>query len=128
MEILGTTLRVCVDDLEAAVGVYERLTGSRAQRFQRGGVSVAAVGAFLLMSGPEHELEVLRKVVATLAVKDVDEALGALTEVGAEIIAGPLPTPVGRNLLARHPDGSVFEYVDRGGPGPTERQPAGLSR
>jgi hypothetical protein len=33
-------------------------------------------------------------------------------EVGAEIIAGPVPTPVGRNLIARHPDGSVFEYVD----------------
>jgi predicted enzyme related to lactoylglutathione lyase len=117
MEILGTSLRVCVDDLESAVGVYERLTGSEALRFERGGVSVAAVGAFLLMSGPESELEVLRKVTATIAVKDVGEAHAVLTEVGAQIIAGPLPTPVGRNLLARHPDGSVFEYVDRGGPG-----------
>ncbi|MET8677414.1 VOC family protein [Streptomyces sp. NPDC004647] len=116
MEILGTSLRVCVDDIEAAVGVYERLTGSEALRFERSGVSVAAVGAFLLMSGPESELEVLRKVVATIAVKDVDEAHAVLTEVGAQIIVGPLPTPVGRNLLARHPDGSVFEYVDRGGP------------
>ncbi|MGP4000297.1 VOC family protein [Streptomyces sp. 8N706] len=116
MEILGTSLRVCVDDLEAAVGVYERLTGSEALRFERGGVSVAAVGAFLLMSGPANEIEVLRKVTATIAVKDVDEAHAVLSEVGAQIIAGPLPTAVGRNLLARHPDGSVFEYVDRGGP------------
>ncbi|MCC3650976.1 MULTISPECIES: VOC family protein [Streptomyces] len=116
MEILGTSLRVCVDDLDAAVGVYERLTGERAVRSRRGGVSVAAVGAFLLMSGDEAELELLRKVTATIAVKDVDEAHRTLTEVGARILAGPLPTP-GRNLLALHPDGSIFEYVDGGVPG-----------
>uniref|UniRef100_A0AAU2V094 VOC family protein n=1 Tax=Streptomyces sp. NBC_00003 TaxID=2903608 RepID=A0AAU2V094_9ACTN len=113
MEILGTTLRICVDDLESAIVFYERVTGSQALRFERGGVSVAAVGAFLLMSGPEAELEVLRKVAATVAVKDVDEAHTTLTAAGAHIIAGPVPTPVGRNLIALHPDGSVFEYVDR---------------
>lgn len=113
MDILGTSLRVCVKDLDAAIAVYERLTGAEALRFQRGSVSVAAVGCFFLMSGPEAELSILRKVTATLAVKDVDEAVADLKAVGAEIIAGPLPTPIGRNLVARHPDGSVFEYVDR---------------
>ncbi|MEV6650938.1 VOC family protein [Streptomyces sp. NPDC051219] len=117
MEILGTTLRVCVDDLETSVVFYERLTGSPALRFERGGVSVAAVGCFLLMSGPESELEVLRKVAATIAVKDVGEAAGVLTASGATIVAGPVPTPVGRNLIALHPDGSVFEYVDRNAAG-----------
>ncbi|WP_405754398.1 VOC family protein [Streptomyces sp. NBC_01411] len=117
MEILGTTLRICVDDLEASVFFYERLTGAKALRFERGGVSVAAVGFFLLMSGPESELEILRKVTATIAVRDVDEAHTTLTEVGAQVIAGPVPTPVGRNLIAVHPDGSVFEYVDRNGTG-----------
>lgn len=116
MEILGTTLRICVADLEAAVAFYERLTGARALRFERGGVSVAAIGCFLLMSGPESELEILRKVTATIAVKDVDEAHASLTRVGARVIAGPVPTPAGRNLIAVHPDGSVFEYVDRNAP------------
>ncbi|MCP9205922.1 VOC family protein [Streptomyces cucumeris] len=113
MDILGTSLRVCVDDLDSAIPVYERLTGAEAFRFQRGGVSVAAVGCFFLMSGPETELSILRKITATLAVKDVDEAVADLTAVGAQIVAGPLPAPVGRTLVARHPDGSVFEYVDR---------------
>ncbi|WNI28103.1 VOC family protein [Streptomyces sp. ITFR-6] len=113
MEILGTTLRICVDDLEAAVAFYENLTGSSALRFERGGVSVAAISCFLLMAGPESELEILRKVTATIAVKDVDEANASLTRVGARVIAGPVHTPVGRNLIAVHPDGSVFEYVDR---------------
>lgn len=83
MEILGTTLRICVDDLEASVAFYEGLTGTSALRFERGGVSVAAIGCFLLMSGPESELEVLRKVGATIAVKDVDEANAALTRLRA---------------------------------------------
>ncbi|MEU1278094.1 VOC family protein [Streptomyces sp. NPDC005805] len=115
MEILGTTLRVCVDDLDASAAFYERLTGAPPLRFERGGVSVAAVGCFLLMSGPAEELEILRKVSATIAVTDVDEAHRTLTANGAHILAGPVPTPVGRNLVALHPDGSVFEYVDRKG-------------
>ncbi|MEV4332112.1 VOC family protein [Streptomyces sp. NPDC049597] len=113
MEILGTTLRICVDDLEASAAFYERLTGAPPLRFERGGVRVAAIGCFLLMSGPESELDVLRKVAATIAVKDVDEAYETLTAGGARVVAGPVPTPVGRNLIAVHPDGSVFEYVDR---------------
>ncbi|WP_405621355.1 VOC family protein [Streptomyces sp. NBC_00076] len=115
MDILGATLRICVDDLETAVPFYERLAGGTALRFERGGVQVAAVGCFLLMSGPEAQLEVLRKVAATIAVKDVDETHRVLSELGARIIAGPLATPGGRNLIAMHPDGVVYEYADRGG-------------
>ncbi|MFE2276590.1 VOC family protein [Streptomyces sp. NPDC059454] len=113
MEILGATLRVCVDDIETAIPFYERLAGGRALRFERGGVQVAAVGCFLLMSGPAAELDVLRRVAATIAVKDVEETRQVLAELGADILAGPLPTPVGRNLIARHPDGAVYEYADR---------------
>ncbi|MEW2403929.1 VOC family protein [Streptomyces sp. NPDC046862] len=113
MEILGATLRICVDDLETTVPFYERLAGGPALRFERGGVQVAAVGCFLLMSGPEAELEVLRKVSATIAVKDVDEAHQVLTDSGAHVVAGPVATPAGRNLIAMHPDGSIYEYVDR---------------
>jgi predicted enzyme related to lactoylglutathione lyase len=113
MDILGATLRVCVADLDASVSFYERLAGTDALRFERGGVQVAAVGCFLLMSGPESELEVLRKVAATIAVTDVDEAHKTLAELGADIVAGPIASPAGRNLIVRHPDGTVYEYVDR---------------
>jgi predicted enzyme related to lactoylglutathione lyase len=116
MDIQGTSLRVCVPDMDTAVAAYERLTGTQALRSRRGGVQVAAVGCFFLMSGPEAELSVLRKIMATIAVKDVDEAVGDLTAVGAQIVAGPVPTPAGRSLIARHPDGYVFEYVDRNAP------------
>ncbi|MER6455582.1 VOC family protein [Streptomyces sp900105245] len=115
MEILGASLRICVDDIDTAIPFYERLAGGRAQRFDRGGVQVAAVSSFLLMSGPEAELEILRRVTATIAVEDVEEAHRLLTDLGARVLAGPVPTPAGRNLLAMHPDGSVFEYVDQRG-------------
>ncbi|MET8943569.1 VOC family protein [Streptomyces sp. NPDC004542] len=115
MEIQGAALRIYVADLDTAIPFYERLTGGTAMRFARGGVQVAAVGSFLLMSGPEAELELLRKVTATIAVKDVEEAHRVLTGLGARIIAGPVATPVGRNLIAMHPDGAVFEYVDQAG-------------
>ncbi|MFF4019039.1 VOC family protein [Streptomyces sp. NPDC001843] len=115
MDIQGAALRIYVDDLETAIPFYEHLTGARAMSFARGGVQVAAVGSFLLMSGPEAELEVLRKVTATIAVKDVEEAHRVLTDLGARIIAGPVATPVGHNLIAMHPDGAVFEYVDQAG-------------
>jgi predicted enzyme related to lactoylglutathione lyase len=113
MEILGATLRVCVDDLDKAIPFYEGIAGGRALRFERGGVQVAAIGCFLLMSGPEAELELLRKVAATIAVTDVEEAARVLAGLGADVIAGPVPTPVGRNLIVRHPDGVVYEYADR---------------
>ncbi|GAA4786063.1 VOC family protein [Streptomyces ziwulingensis] len=113
MSILGATLRICVDDLDKAIPFYEGLAGGPAQRFERAGVQAAAIGCFLLMSGPETELEVLRKIVATIAVTDVEETARSLAALGADIIAGPVPTPVGRNLIARHPDGSVYEYADR---------------
>jgi predicted enzyme related to lactoylglutathione lyase len=113
MEILGATLRICVPDLDVSVPFYEKLAGGRALRFERGGVQVAAVGCFLLMSGPEAELEVLRKVAATIAVWNVDEAYQVLSESGAKIVAGPVATPGGRNLIAMHPDGMIYEYVDR---------------
>lgn len=113
MDILGTSLRVCVDDLDAAVPAYERLASTEAVRFTQGPVSVAAVGPFFLMSGPSEHLEILRKIAATLAVKDVTEAVADLEAIGAQIVAGPKETPIGRSVIARHPDGSVFEYVDR---------------
>ncbi|MEV5454130.1 VOC family protein [Streptomyces sp. NPDC052535] len=113
MDILGATLRIYVDDLDKAIPFYEKLAGGEALRFERGGVHVAAVGCFLLMSGPESQLEVLRKVAATIAVTDVEETHRVLGSLGADIIAGPVATPVGRNLIARHPDGAIYEYVDR---------------
>lgn len=112
MDILGATLRIYVDDLDKAIPFYEGLAGGEALRFERGGVQAAAIGCFLLMSGPESQLEVLRKVAATIAVSDVEEtrhvlgSLGATSSPARSHARGPQPDRPA-------PDGAIYEYVDR---------------
>jgi hypothetical protein len=40
--------------------------------------------------------------------------LTALQAAGGEIAEGPAPAPNGARLIARHPDGTVFEYIEAG--------------
>jgi hypothetical protein len=35
-----------------------------------------------------------------------------LPTLGAEIVNGPKDVPTGRNMLVRHPDGTLIEYVE----------------
>ncbi|TXL71506.1 hypothetical protein FHP25_29435 [Vineibacter terrae] len=35
-----------------------------------------------------------------------------LPTVGAEVINGPKDVPTGQNMLVRHPDGTLVEYVE----------------
>jgi hypothetical protein len=46
-------------------------------------------------------------VLARVFVPDLDGA-------GGQIIEGPSPAPNGDRLIARHPDGSIFEYIETG--------------
>jgi predicted enzyme related to lactoylglutathione lyase len=111
MTITGVVVRRRVDDLDAAVTFYEQLTGQTSKRFAFGGAELAAVGPFLLFAAPPDIAELLERVIASISVDDVDAQAEQLEQLGAEIIAPPSPTPNGRRLVARHPDGSVFEYV-----------------
>jgi predicted enzyme related to lactoylglutathione lyase len=109
--ITGVVIRRRVDDLDAAVDFYERLTGQTANRFAFGEVDLAGIGPFLVFSAPENVAERLARVVATISVDDVAAQAAELQRLGAEIVAPPTGTPNGRRLIARHPDGGVFEYV-----------------
>jgi predicted enzyme related to lactoylglutathione lyase len=95
----------------AAVDFYERLTGQTANRFAFGEVDLASVGPFLLFAAPEAVAERFSRVVATIRVDDVVTQAAELERLGAEIVTAPSPRPNGHRLVARHPDGGVFEYV-----------------
>ncbi|MGV9913772.1 VOC family protein, partial [Streptomyces tendae] len=110
MDILGATLRIYVDDLDKAIPFYEGLAGGEALRFERGGVQVAAIGCFLLMSGPESQLEVLRKVSATVAVSDVVETHRVLSSLGAD---SPAPSPAS---CTADPDPPALRRLQRRAP------------
>ena len=111
MQIRSVVMRRRVDDLDEAVAFYEQLTGQPARRFTYSGAELAAVGPFLLFSAAGAAGERLAKVAATISVDDVDSCAQTLTELGASLIAAPAATPNGHRLIARHPDGAVYEYV-----------------
>ncbi len=113
MSITGIVVRRRVPDLDAAVSFHEALTGSVAKRFAFGGAQLAAVGPFLLFAAPADVADKLEAMVATISVEDLDEQTRLLTSIGAEIVAPAARTPNGHRLIARHPDGGVFEYVSR---------------
>jgi predicted enzyme related to lactoylglutathione lyase len=113
MPITSVVLRRRVDDLDAAVAFYERLTGESANRFRFADLELADIGPFLLFSGPDGIAERFAGVAATLSVPDLDAVLAQASAAGAEVIAPPAATPNGRRAVLRHPDGGVYEYVGR---------------
>ena len=107
--ITAVIARVFVDDLDAALPLYQDLAGvTDAHRFHFRDVELASVGPFLLLSG---NTAAYRDRVATLVVKELALVVAALDHAGGELLEGPSPTPNGDRLIARHPDGSVFEYI-----------------
>lgn len=111
MAIDSVVVRQRVEDLDAAVPFYERLTGSTASRFAFSGVNLASVGPFLRFAGPDEAVQRVAGVAATLAVADLDAAVEGAEAGGAEIVMPIQPTPNGRRAVLRHPHGGVFEYV-----------------
>jgi hypothetical protein len=71
-------------------------------------VELALVGPFLLYSGP---LEKYVSQTATVIVGSLDPVLEALSKAGAEVLEAPNEVPNATRIVARHPDGSVFEYM-----------------
>ncbi len=113
MAVRGITVRVVVEEIDDAVSFYQALTGEVAERFSYGEISLARVGGFLLLAGAPAALVALTWVNATILVDDVDEVAEIVRQFGGEVVSGPHDVASGRNLVARHPDGSMFEYIDR---------------
>ncbi|MFI5670298.1 VOC family protein [Streptomyces sp. NPDC051704] len=111
MTIDSVVIRRRVPDLDAVQAFYEELTGEPANRFAFAGLQLAAVGPFLLFTGPEEVAERFAGVAATLGVADLDAAVARARTAGAELVAAPADTPNGRRAVLRHPDGAVYEYV-----------------
>ena len=111
---MGSNIRamiadVEVEDLDAAIPLYRELAGDvEVRRFPYHDLELALVGPFLLYAGP---LEKYVSQTATVIVDSLDPVLAALGNAGAEVLEGPDEVPNGTRILARHPDGSAFEYM-----------------
>jgi predicted enzyme related to lactoylglutathione lyase len=109
--ITGVLARVFVADLDAAIPLYEELAQTQAERFEFRDVELAKVGPFLLLAG---NTAAYRDRMATIQVADLDPVVAAVELAGGAIVEGPAPAPNGARLIARHPDGAVFEYIETG--------------
>jgi len=113
MSIVRTVLaRVFVDDLEAALPTYRTLAGDEAEPklFDFRDVRLARVGPFLLLQVPADRRADYERA-ATLLVDDMPAAVEAVVAYGGEVLEGPSPAPNGARMIARHGDGTVFEYI-----------------
>ncbi len=98
--------------LEESTGFYEKLQGVAADgRFDFGTLRLATVGAFLLIEGSDEDLAPFRSTTGTLLVDDVRPYYDRLVAAGAEIVFPLQEVPTGAAFNARHPDGTVVEYV-----------------
>ncbi|MEV4065284.1 VOC family protein [Nonomuraea dietziae] len=100
--------------LEASVEFYQRLQRVEADArfdFPEAGLRLATVGAFLVIEGDTEALAPFRSTTGTLLVDDVVPYHDRLVAEGAEIIFPLQQVPTGAGFNARHPDGTVVEYV-----------------
>ena len=110
--ITAVIARVYVDDIDQALPLYQRLADTdTVKRFTFRDVELASVGPFQLLSG---NTAAYRDRVATIEVEQLEPVIAALQQAGADVLEGPSPTSNGERLIARHPDGSVYEYVATG--------------
>ncbi len=82
--------RVYVDDLDAALPLYQRLAeGAQVRRFRFRTVELAWVGPFLLLAGTPDDLAPFRDRAATVLVADIDSVAAEITALGGELLEGP---------------------------------------
>ncbi len=109
--------------LQATIAFYEELLGEPCDlRFDypEMQLSLASVGAVLLIAGSEEALAPFVATAATLLVASLEETAELVRQGGGEVLEPPKAVPTGRNMLARHPDGALVEYVEhRPQPGET---------
>lgn len=102
--------------LESVTAFYERLLGTERDMYftyPAKELTLAVVGSFLLVEAAEEVLEPFRATDGTLLVASTDACLARLTaEDGVEILDPPHRVPTGTGFTARHPDGTVIEYVE----------------
>jgi len=98
-----------------AIERYGSLTGETVEfRFTIAelGITFAKLGPVALTAGEESAIAPLKNVRATLIVDSLADYEAHLRATGATILRPPSPRPVGRNIVARDAEGTVFEFVE----------------
>ncbi|WP_341528560.1 VOC family protein [Nostoc sp. UHCC 0302] len=119
MQILKVLTRVYLNptDLDDAIAFYENLFKESCWllfQYSETDLELAGVGSILLIAGSAEALSPFKSTQATFLVDSLHDFREALTEQGAVILAEPNKVPTGANMRARHPDGTIIEYIEFG--------------
>ena len=117
MRVLNILVRryLSLDAIDAAVAFYEALLGQErrlAFDYPEHDLRLAQVASILFIAGTDDSLAPFRATGATFMVEDLDAFAAHLPTTGSTIVAAAKPVPTGRNMLVRHPDGMLVEYVE----------------
>lgn len=117
-----------LDDLDAAVAFHEALIGQPARlRFDYPELQLklAQVASILFIAGTEQSLRPFTATHMTFMVDDIRAFEAHLPTVGGAIVEPTKDVPTGWNMLVRHPDGTLVEYVQHRDPHPDDRMAGG---
>lgn len=117
MKVLNILVRryLPLESFEEAVAFHETLIGQKARLkfdYREYDLKLAQVASILFIAGTDESLAPFVATHATFLVDDIEGFTAHLPTVGAEVLKPPKPVPTGWNMLARHPDGTLIEYVE----------------
>ncbi len=117
MKVLNILVRryLPLERFDGAVSFHEQLIGQKARlRFDYPAyqLKLAQVASLLFIAGTEESLAPFTATHASFMVDDIAAFADHLPTVDAEIVRPVKAVPSGWNMLARHPDGTLVEYVE----------------
>ncbi len=115
MQITQILTRIYVNEIEPAIFFYEELTDEKCTNrfeYKQADLEIAKVGNFLIIAGSDEALTPFRDTSATLSVDSLYDYKELLIKNGSTVIKDIQQVPTGFNMIIKHKDGSVFEYVE----------------
>ncbi|MCL4310537.1 MAG: VOC family protein [Actinomycetota bacterium] len=115
MEIVNVLTRIFLapEELNEAITFYEDIFGEKCgPRFEYDGIELTRVGKVLLSAGSEEAIKPYRELMTIFVVDSLNDFKDKLVKYGAVLLKEPETVPTGTNMIVRHPDGSVVEYVE----------------
>lgn len=115
MRITNVLTRIYLDpeELDKAISFYEDIFGEKCRlRLKYARVEIASIGKMLLTAGPEEALKPYREMRTIFVVDSLNNFKDKLVQSKAVILNEPKQLPTGMNMVVKHPDGAVIEYVE----------------
>ncbi|MDH2880298.1 hypothetical protein [Bacillus cytotoxicus] len=111
MNILTAIPRIYISNLQPHLDFYKSLLKQeQPHEFQVNETKVVRFSNVLLIVDENHIAT--RHIAATLVTDTIQFAKQFIVKHGGDILTEPIAVPTGIKMIARHPDGNIFEYIE----------------